>query len=342
MSGDDYSIVRQCDDSVVNRFMIIGGFVAVIFIMCFVSTYYAFARLFASNFIAVPIAIFFALMIINIYLLLLYTFSKNSFPSISDNKSRIISIIIRVIFICFLAIIISKPIESFLFSSQLSSELIKYKTEQIYKYTSSTKLHFEKKKKTLNQLISNRDKHSNNIKRISIYENILSKEKLQSEGDISSMIRLVNSSNYFIQSIIILNTKYKFCWIITLIMIFFFLYPVYIKTYILKQNEFNKFKKEIELRIVKDEYTSFKYIYKILLVSKFSSTLMIPDNGKNKVFLNQSHKEKFEILNREYDLIILNIEYSEPYEDAPFNTLRKKDKRDFLEESDLISDLYGG
>ena len=38
--------------------------------------------------------------------------------------------------------------------------------------------------------------------------------------------------------------------------------------------------------------------------------------------------------------MIRNIQYSESFTDAPFNTIRKKDDREFLKENDLISDLY--
>ncbi|MFN9944325.1 MAG: hypothetical protein ACK56I_33130, partial [bacterium] len=65
-------------------------------------------------------------------------------------------------------------------------------------------------------------------------------------------------------------------------------------------------KRNIENRLVKEEYASFKARYNLLF---------------------QEHLNK-------------NIQFSEPFIDAPFNTKRKRDGRVFLKEDDLISDLY--
>jgi hypothetical protein len=307
-SGDDYSIISQSDKSIQNRFMAIGGFVTAIFASCFISCYFTFTKLFQNYFIGIPIGIFFSYMITNIYLLLLYTLSKNSFPCNTDKTAQLFSISIRVIFICFIAIIVSKPIETMLFAMPLESEIESYKQEQINKYSKSTAEYYDAETKNLRIIIEKQKilYANGETSQISNYEKLLQKKELQKDELIASMIQLVSNSNYYIQSIAILNSKYRTCWLITLFTMFIFLFPAYLKNFLGEQSFYYEKKRTIENRLVKEEFASFKARY-------------------NRLFQ--------ENLNRK-------IQFSEPFIDAPFNTIRKRDEREFLNEDDLIADLY--
>lgn len=308
-SGDDYSIISQCKDKTIQyRFMVIGGFVTAIFALCFISCYFTFTKLIQNYFIGLPIGLFFSYMITNIYLLLLYTLSKNSFPCKTDKVAQLFSISIRVIFICFIAIVVSKPIETMLYSSDLENEIAIYKQEQISKYKQSTTEYFNEETKNLKLIIEKQKALYTNAEtsQIENYKKLLEKKELQKDELIYSMTSLVNNSNYYIQSIVILNTKYRACWLITFFTMFIFLFPAYLKNFLGEQSFYYETKRTIENRLVKEEYASFKAKYNLLF---------------------QQHLNK-------------NIQFSEPFIDAPFNTIRKKDEREFLKEDDLISDLY--
>jgi ABC-type multidrug transport system fused ATPase/permease subunit len=307
-SGDDYGIIRKSDRAIQNRFKAIGGFVTVIFALCFISCYFTFTKLFQNYFIGIPIGIFFSYMITNIYLLLLYTLSKNPFPCKTDKAAQLFSISVRVVFICFIAIIVSKPIETILFSMPLEDEIKNYKQEQIDKYKKSTSEYYDAETKNLKLIIKKQKNLYDNAEtsQIGNYEKLLKKKELQKDELIASMIKLVSNSNYYIQSIVILNTKYRTCWLITLFTMFVFLFPAYLKNFLGEQSFYYETKRTIENRLVKEEYASFKARYNLLF----------------QEHLNQ------------------NIQFSEPFIDAPFNTIRKRDEREFLKEDDLISDLY--
>lgn len=308
LSGDDYSIISQCDEIIQKRFIAIGGFVLIIFLLCFVSSYFTFTMLFKNYFIGLTVGLFFSWMITNIYLLLLYTLSKNLFPCISDKASHVFSISVRVIFICFIAIIVSKPIETILFAKTLESEVEGLKQQQINSYMKFTTEYYDAETKKLSQIISRQKALYNNSEtsQIDKYENLLQKKESQRDKSIASMMHLVRSSNYYIKSIIILNRKYKACWFITFFTMFIFLFPAYLKNFIGEQSFYYETKRSIEIRLVKEEYASFKTTY-------------------NSIF--QEHWGT-------------NVQFSESFIDPPFNTIRKKDEREFLKEDDLISDLY--
>jgi len=333
-SGDDYSIIRKSDRTVRNRFKAIGGFVTAILALCFISCYFTFTKLFQNYYIGIPIGLFFSYMITNIYLLLLYTLSKNSFPCKTNKGAQLFSISIRVIFICFIAIIVSKPIETILFSMPLESEIENYKQEQIEKYRKSTAEYYDAETKNLRLIIEKQKILYTNSETSQIYnyEKLLQKKEIQKDELIASMIQLINNSNYYIQSIVILNTKYRTCWLISLFTMFIFLFPAYLKNFLGEQSSYYETKHNIENRLVKEEYDIFKKRYKELFISNIISEIKYPKKNEEKLILKE--------MQINHNSIIDDIQFSEPYVDAPFNTIRKRDVREFLKEDDLISDLY--
>ena len=308
LSGDDYSIISHCLKGQQNRFAAIGGFVLFIFVLCFVSSYFTFTMLFQNYFIGVPASIFFSWMITNIYLLLLYTLTKNVLPHIRNDKARVLSIGVRLGFICFIAVVVSKPLEALIFSNQLGNEISLYKQEQIQKYTAITSEYFEHETEQL-KLIIQRQKElygASATGKVEQYEKLLLRKESQKQELISKMENLVEHSNYYIKSILILNTKYPVCWLFTFFSIVIFIIPAYLKNFLGEQTFYYDRKRGIEMTLIQQEYTSFKSQYNILFQS--------------------IHKT--------------NKTFSECFVDAPFNTIRKRDGREFLKEDDLISELY--
>ena len=266
--------------------------------------------------------------------MLLYTLSKNSLPCKTDKAAKLFSIYIRVIFICFIAIIVSKPIETILFSIPLESEILSYKHEQIDKYRKSTTEYYDAETKNLKLIIEKQKNHYKNdeTSQISNYEKLLEKKELQKEELISSMVTLISNSNYYIHSIVILNTKYKSCWFITFFTIFVFLFPSYLKNFLGENSSYYEKKREIENRLVMEEYDIFKKRYKEIFINRIIREIQYPKRYEGKSILKDSENT--------HNNMIRNIHFSESYIDAPFNTIRKRDEREFLKENDLISDLY--
>ena len=144
LSGDDKNVIAKCNKSTKSRFTGIGVLVGVIFTLCFVSCFLAFTGLLQNLWIGIVIGLFFAWMITNIYLFLLYTLSKTGFPYIPNKTARFISVSIRLIFIAFISTIVSKPLESLVFSKQLSQDIQVFKQEKINRYTQSTNNYLDK------------------------------------------------------------------------------------------------------------------------------------------------------------------------------------------------------
>lgn len=310
LTGDDYRIIKSCNEGIRRRFTLIGMLVGVIFCLCFVSSGYALVQLFHSSVVGLLVGVFFALMVTNIYLLLLYTLSKTGFPVKASPLMRLISIFLRLVFIILLAVIISKPVEAIIYVQELEKEIGEYKRKKIEENTLKTLVFFED---DILRLKAEIERDSNLHGGFTSEYSVTNKKRIEariSERDelIASLENMVNRSDYFFQKLIIMHTKYTQCWRITLFIVFVFILPAFLKVIVNERSIYYKSRHNIEHGLVMDDYTEFKIRYAKLLKTKYG----------------------------------LDVEFSEIYEDAPFNTLRIQDERIVLTEKELIDFLYNG
>jgi hypothetical protein len=308
LTGDDFNVIGKCSERTKRHFTIIGILVAFIFSLCFLSCYLAFSQLFRNIYVGVPVGLFFAWMITNIYLFLLYTLSKTGFPYIPNKTARYISTTIRVIFIAFIAIIVSKPIERLVISEQLELELEAFKKDKLELYKNSTQEYFDEEiiiiknlitqKETLNSVIDETEKSN--------FEKLIHSKEAERDRLIKSMEQLVEKSEYYIQGIVILNSKFPICWFFTFSVIIIFIIPAYLKIYIHKDSIFYRTKHYVESHLVRYEYELFKERYRRIFRYRHG----------------------------------IEVQYTELYTDPPFNTIRKTDDKKTLTESDLLDSLY--
>ena len=308
LSGDDYGIIKRCDAKIQKKFARIGLYVAAIFAVCAASSYSAFINLFPNRLIGVSIALFFAWMIFNIYLLLLYTLSKNVLPHKKGAKTRIISIVLRVIFICLIATVVSKPLEALIFSAALEAEIVDYKREKLAEYENANEKFYAGETEPLRRLIVSLEKLSGaeNIEKAEKYRRIIAAKESEKNESFAAMRRLIENSNFYIYGIALLNRKYPICWFFTFFIISIFLIPAAIKNFISEKSDYYRIKRKIEMYLVREEYLEFKVGYRQILRENFGA----------------------------------EINFSEPFADAPFNTTLKIDRTQRLPESSLIAELY--
>jgi hypothetical protein len=143
-SGEDVYVLKQCSKPIIDHFAIIGFFVLLIFIGCFISaTTFTFSLFNENPFISIPFGILWACIITVIYLLLLYTISPPTLPSkyklknkdvvVNDehhNKFFTLSMLLRLSFMTLLAVIIAQPLNVYFLSNNIESSLDKFKQLQ--------------------------------------------------------------------------------------------------------------------------------------------------------------------------------------------------------------------
>jgi hypothetical protein len=137
-SGEDYSIIRMCNFKIQFYFSLIGSFVIVILIFCFLSAYLFTDSLFHTPIQDFGIALIWGFIVTNLYILLLYTISPSFLPiglkkvklNIVSSKSILInaSLILRIIILIILAIITAQPFNVVLLSNSNNNYAFTIKT----------------------------------------------------------------------------------------------------------------------------------------------------------------------------------------------------------------------
>jgi hypothetical protein len=225
LSGGDYIIIQACDKSIQNKFAFVGLFVCVNFLLCLLSGAYTTYHFFGNMLLSIPISGFFAWMVINIYLVLLTTLSKNKLPHAKDVKALGVSTAIRVAFVLFMAIIISKPIESFFFENHpfIISKLQQHRETLIHDILQGNE-------------------------RITAFDRIVVTEKIADNYFFSYRLRQIN---YLPES-----------WLVTLIIIGLFFLPAIIKYLLPGTNGYYNRKGILEKNLILKEYSEFLISYR--------------------------------------------------------------------------------
>ena len=89
-SGEDDYIIRECKPRIQISFALIGLFVLIVFAGCWVSASSFMSELFegSGKWLSIPIGIIWALLVANMYLLLLYTVSPTLLPVARKNTGK--------------------------------------------------------------------------------------------------------------------------------------------------------------------------------------------------------------------------------------------------------------
>jgi hypothetical protein len=117
-SGEDFAIIRVCNKKIQLYFSIIGFFVLLILLSCFLSALSFTEHLFHNAFTDISVGIIWGYIVTNLYVLLLYTINPNILPKKEKRlKSSIkryfdfnISLALRISLVAILAIITAQPL----------------------------------------------------------------------------------------------------------------------------------------------------------------------------------------------------------------------------------------
>lgn len=313
-SGDDYDVIRNCNIKDQNKFAAIGLFVIAIFGLCFVSSFLAFSNFFDSNLIGIAISLFFSSTTITIYLLLNYTLTKNTLPQTknqtkSDILAKVLSPTIRVGFVCFIALLVSKPLEYKLLSFHLipPTEITIIKKKQLDKYIFIIQRNYQPEILELENAINKLQLTNINSNYISRYKYLKDQLIADKNKHIIGTWALILSSPHYLDMIVKMSLDHPICWLMSLITMVIFLGPIISKNLVAQSSSFYDMKKELELNLIISEYA----LTEQRLIQTYQNT-------------------------HNFSMVPL-IKYLDP----PFNTEPYIDKRLFLNEDELVKDLYG-
>ncbi|MDP9078868.1 MAG: DUF4407 domain-containing protein [Bacteroidota bacterium] len=271
-SGEDPWILHGCGHrGIQKRFAVIGLIGRTVAALSFLSCFYSFAMLFDNVWMAIPISLFFAWMVNNIYEVLLGTLAKPVLKNKYENVIKHLSISLRIGFIVFFAVFISKPLEAWLFEGTLSGRVEQLKALEIRKAEKEIYTQFQQHILKLEKEIGRRERLHYPQEQIQPLQSELA-GVFHDQDEAGQRIEFViGRADYFIQRIQLLTSGGVFAlsWLVTAGMVVLFLSPVYLKWKVNFTNPYFIRKTSVYRHIVESEYRKFKETYKQIFREKY-------------------------------------------------------------------------
>jgi len=284
------------------------GFMLVI-VLSFFSTFIVFINTIENLLASIILAAFFSLLIVNLYRLIIVTSSPNNLKLNKDNfRDMIGHYIVKAVLLLMIFLIISEPVETFIFKDSVNSYVEDYKGELIYNFENQLKLSSEKAIEKLTYDNENQIKFReiNNLEIDSEVQKLFEDKInliLQNDQDrIFDFEEKIINSNFFFKQISIVNSRVPASYLLSILILLIVLYPVYLIMY--DEN----FKSYFELEEESNNY--------------------IIQNNWNKYSVKQEELF-FETTGKK--LIRQNL-----YLDPPFNRLKTPDNTKYLKKGSLV------
>lgn len=300
-SGDDYPLLMQCGKQVRVRFALNGSFVFLFFVVSSFSLSFALTEIFQYEIIGYFLGFCFGIVLTNIYLLLIYTYNERVLPSLTPSKLSIyFSHGIRTLFLLFLLLIISLPLEIHRNRAYLNGKISQYKIEKIQAYETKTKITYgkiitdlESRMNRINRLDANKSSEQ-----INFYSDIIQKKVADSEQKLTLMKERINYSHFFTRKIIFyFDTGFTPIYLILLVLVFFTPVVLKLANSLFTSDEFINKKRRVYQAIIEKEYKKFKKAYQIEMARFYE--------------MQEINKG-------------ISIEWTENFQNPPYNTIKNK------------------
>lgn len=248
-------------------------FLVIITVISNISIFYGVELLFHLWFVEVFLSVFVSLLFGCIYIFLLNTFSKSVKP---DGRANLnLSNIIRFGFVLFMAFLISKPIEVWIYRSSLQPAVDEYKHAVMVKYEAKLDSLFENDIRNLQHDIFRHEQQQQLFatqtlaEQITALNNELDALLEKKTGYFSLAQQRIDQSSYLLYQIGLVSKKRQ-SWVICALIVVLFLLPAYFIYSISGDDVYYQMKKERERRLILQHFNFFVSIYKNIFLQKWN------------------------------------------------------------------------
>jgi hypothetical protein len=300
--GIDYNLLKKSGEDNIAKFYLSGFLVLVIFALSFFSVFYAFDLMFHRWYAEFLLATFFSLTFLTIYLLLIQTFSKETLPASYKVTFFSTSNITRICFVFMISFLMAQPLKIFLLSDELDSDITNYKNDLYNNFLTRTNQLYQKDLRKLNQ---------EKLRYIQLSDAAAIDKLDERMADIHTVMQTdqeeaqgeIDHSDFFLKRIAFAG-KYPQSWFICLMVMFIFGLPVYLIYSISDNSKYYTEKRNHDHELVWRKYQEFKLHYSGIFQTRYR----------------------------------VNVEFTELYEDPPFNRVKKPEPT-YLKTADLTEKI---
>lgn len=291
--GVDYNLLARSGEANINLFFFMGLIVLTIAVVSFVSVFYAFRMMFHRWYAELLLAGFFSLTFLNIYLLLIQTFSKEPLPPGYKTGFWTTSNLARVMFVLMISFLIAQPIRIFFLEKELDADVDHYRAELYSSFVARNTALYKKDLERLERRLSalsamNNSGVAEGMKR-GVRAEIAAIGQRTSD-DNALAYQKIAASDFFIKRILLVG-RYRNSWLICFGIMFFFSSPVVLIQFISGQGRYYAQKIRRDHDYIEMIYGLFKDRYAAVFAQSYG----------------------------------IRAFFSEPYEDPPYNWTRKRE-----------------
>ena len=300
--GFDKEFLKKNSNNLASVFFFFSSYIFLFFLSLY--GFFNVGLMLSENFyIAVFASLFLTYILHNMYMLILATSYDGN--NLKNSKQILKYISIKGFLIIILSFLISASIGTKLFEKDVEFGLNDFKNEFVIKYSELLDIGFNKQiddliseyedKKELSNLLN--INASNNVKDSLLLIQELNNIEIRKKSKINALITTANKSNFFIQKIRIVSSKFKF-WILTFFIIALFLFPLYFfNTSIFFLNyQLNIINNNNKL--VLEEYSGFKSNYSNIYLKSIGEPLNVVENYLDPPFNNNKIIREEKILKK--------------------------------------------
>lgn len=279
--GAEYHLLKKSGSNSIWKFYIAAVLILLILLLTICSIFYATEMLFHIPQIEVLLAGFISFLFVFIYIFLLNTFSKQVLADKKDKKGiswwekiRLANVL-RMGFVAFMAFLIAKPVEVFVFREQLEPKVEEYKSSMFNSY--------RKKIESINDPDIHKIQHALSFYKIQSLkytssaindqiknlDNQLSEILSNQASNLTVAKQRIENSDYLIFRIQAVS-HYALSWLICVIVILLFLIPGSLIYSISTNDIYYKLKQDWERRLISEEHIAFCKWYTAIFKDKFN------------------------------------------------------------------------
>lgn len=256
LSGSDGRILAHCSLRLQRCFLLLGMMVAFFCLIAGMSSYAAFCGIFGDRKLNLLLALFFAWMLSNMYRLLLYAAAKDPLPQSKDNGSVWPTWVLRVLFVSFMALLISKPLECLLYKPALDIDLVAYKSRVSLTNRQQIQRYYYAQIEEVKRIIKDPE----------YSRRFIQNKELACKRAMEQAEALLSGTGFYIQRLRFLVSRHSSCWYITSSLFVLFLCPLILRRW-LRDCGYETHRESAERRMVALNYYAFRKKYLRLFLS---------------------------------------------------------------------------
>lgn len=284
LAGGDYFLVMRADPALARKYAIAGVLMLGLLLLSLTSVFYGMDLLFHNWPAELGLSCFIACLFCFIYVFLMTTFTRRASGSYLTTSN-----IVRIFFVVFIALLVAKPLEVWLFNARIEKSVAERKEIIRQEYRAGA---YQLYQRDLQALEKKRErileKPFYEAEELTPVTEALDRinTKIQ-ESEVLLERRLAHTSLliYRIQTV----CGYPAAWLFSLVVIGIFLLPGLLVYTVANDSRYVESKQRKERQLITDEYTSFLLRYKMILgkwdeaVTHYSVYADPPFNTQRKV-----------------------------------------------------------